>query len=55
MIEHNYELFYTLTQAVPALYENLETQDMEEVVSYDLGFPIGTRNEKTTYIVNNQI
>lgn len=37
------------------MYENLDTGQQEKVVSYDLGFPLGFRTDKTTYRVNNQI
>jgi len=39
---------------VPALYRNTNPSN-DKLVSYDLGFPVGWRSDRTTYIVNNQI
>jgi hypothetical protein len=41
MIDNNYEVFYSVSNEISALYENKNGKE----TSYDLGFPVGWRDQ----------
>jgi hypothetical protein len=41
--DYNYEVFYSVSNEISALYENKNGKE----TSYDLGFPVGWRDQHT--------